>query len=165
MLRQQEAKTKPKLPDCVNESLVSHLGKDEKGSREGFGGAYPPHALERKCPNARRERCRQHVFPSRKRSADPRSGAERRRRTSEQGLQGSMREGVRKAGIPKPASRRSLRRSFAARLPESGYDMRAVRKLAGRKDARTTMIHTHVPNRGGGGVKSPAGVLRLHSYA
>ena len=94
------------------------------------------------------------------RSADPRSGAERRHHARERSPQGSMREGARKAGIPKPASRRSLRHSFAARLPESGYDMRTVRKLTGRKDVRTTMIHTHVPNRGGGGVKSPAGVLR-----
>jgi site-specific recombinase XerD len=95
------------------------------------------------------------VFPSRSLSVDPRTGIERRHHAHEQALQRAIKRAVANAGIAKPATTHSLRHSFATHLLESGYDIRTVQELLGHSDVSTTMIYTHVLNKGGRGVKSP----------
>jgi site-specific recombinase XerD len=116
---------------------------------------YLPYALDRKYPNAAREWGWQYVFPSKNRSVDPRSGAVRRHHVQDQAIQRAIRQAVRDAGIVKPATPHTLRHSFATHLLTSGYDIRTVQELLGHKDVSTTMIYTHVLNKGGRGVTSP----------
>lgn len=121
----------------------------------GRPGVYLPDALERKYQNAGRELAWFWLFPSKSLSTDPRSGIERRHHAHEQGLQRAIKTAVREAGIQKPASTHTLRHSFATHLLESGSDIRTVQELLGHSDVSTTMIYTHVLNRGGRGVTSP----------
>ncbi|MCK4487637.1 MAG: tyrosine-type recombinase/integrase [Desulfobacterales bacterium] len=100
-----------------------------------------------------------YVFPSSNRSVDPRTGIERRHHLDKTVLQRSVKEAIRKVGIYKAGSCHSLRHSFATHLLEDGYDIRTVQELLGHKDASTTMIYTHVLNKGGQGVRSPADAL------
>lgn len=123
--------------------------------REGFGEVHLPYALARKYPRAGFEWNWQYVFPSKNRSADPDDGVIRRHHLDESVLQRAVRTASRIAGISKPVHCHTLRHSFATHLLQSGYDIRTVQELLGHSDVSTTMIYTHVLNRGGRGVKSP----------
>ncbi len=121
----------------------------------GYGAIYLPHALQRKYPDAASAWGWQYVFPAPARSTDPRSGIERRHHLGDQAFQRAMRQAVRDAGVAKPATPHTFRHSFATHLLESGYDIRTVQELLGHSNVSTTMIYTHVLNRGGRAVVSP----------
>jgi integron integrase len=126
--------------------------------REGYGRVFLPDALERKYPNAAAEWPWQWVFPSSRRSIDPRAGVERRHHQDESGLQKAIRQAARAANIGKLVGPHTLRHSFATELLASGYDIRTIQKLLGHKSVETTMIYTHVLNSGPG-VRSPLEAL------
>lgn len=155
------------LPLKTKEPLERHPAEirrlHDKDLSEGFGEVYLPYALEVKYPKANREWGWQYVFPASKRSVDPRTGAVRRHHLQEQALQRAVKEAMRRAGVVKAASCHSLRHSFATHLLEEGYDIRTVQELLGHEDVSTTMIYTHVLNKGGKGVKSPADLLPQES--
>jgi integron integrase len=147
------------LPDRLTEPLQDHLRIVERlheaDLERGYGAVYLPAALARKYPNAPREWAWQYVFPADHISVDPHSGEQRRHHIGESGLQKAVKAAVRASQIAKPASCHTFRHSFATHLLENGYDIRTVQELLGLSDVRTTMIYTHVLNRGGRGVRSP----------
>jgi integron integrase len=147
------------LPDTLVAPLRDHLEKvrhlHEAELAEGRGEVQLPDALSVKYPNAMREWAWQFVFPSGRLSVDPRSDATRRHHLHEDSVQKAIRAAVVKAGIARRASCHSLRHSFATHLLERGQDIRTVQELLGHADVSTTMIYTHVLNRGGCGVLSP----------
>jgi len=153
------------LPESLIVPLQDHLRivkrTHEEDLAKGYGAVYLPYALERKYPNANREWIWQYVFPAGRLSVDPRSGVVRRHHLHESGLQKAIRTAAQAAGIPKRVSPHTFRHSFATHLLENHYDdgcnasARTVQELLGHKDVKTTMIYTHVLNRGGLAVRSP----------
>ena len=148
------------LPTVVKDRLASHLESVQllhhEDVAQGFGKVYLPDALQRKYPNAARAWGWQWVFPAPHLSVDPRSGERRRHHLHESVLQRAVREAARQSKMVKPVGCHTLRHSFATHLLEDGYDIRTIQELLGHKDVSTTMIYTHVLNRGGRGVASPA---------
>ncbi len=148
------------LPTAVCESLRQHLEQVHRlhvaDLQGGFGRVLLPEALARKYPNADREWSWQWVFPASKISADPRFPHRLRHHLHESVLQKAIRGAARRGGLTKPVGPHTLRHCFATHLLEAGYDIRTVQELLGHREVTTTMIYTHVLNRGGRGVESPA---------
>lgn len=147
------------LPARVIEPLQVHLQQvhqlHQRDLARGYGAVYLPFALERKYPSAHREWMWQYVFPADRIASDPRSGVVRRHHAPERSLQHAVRIAAQRSGINKRVSCHTFRHSFATHLLQNGYDIRTVQELLGHKDVKTTMVYTHVLNRGGLAVRSP----------
>ena len=147
------------LPERAVEGLRDHLARVrlvfEADRRAGLPGVYLPYALDRKYPGAGAEWGWQWAFPSEVLSVDPRSGERRRHHLGESAIQRAVKGAAKLAGLDKPATPHTFRHSFATHLLEGGADIRTVQELLGHADVTTTMIYTHVLQRGPSGVVSP----------
>ncbi len=147
------------LPSVLVDPLRLHLARVKElflaDRRAGVPGVELPGAYGRKNPVAGERWGWQWVFPQRTLAVDPRTGIRRRPHAYEQTFSRALARAARQAELAKPVSAHVLRHSFATHLMEAGYDIRTVQELLGHKDVSTTMIYTHVLNRGGRGVVSP----------
>ena len=152
------------LPAALRAPLTAHVAwvkrQHSRDLRRGLGSVELPGGIDRKYPRAAWDWGWQWVFPAKRFYRDMRTGRWRRHHLHESVVQRAMKEAVRVAGIAKLASCHTLRHSFATHLLEAGYDIRTIQELLGHSDVNTTMIYTHVLNRGGQGVRSPLDGMR-----
>ncbi|MCP4340018.1 MAG: integron integrase [Desulfobulbaceae bacterium] len=147
------------LPRAIQDELLNHLGRvknlHQSDLKEGFGEVYLPEALARKYKNAAKETGWQYVFPSQRRSVDPRTGKERRHHVLESGLQKAVKTAARKAELDKRVTVHTLRHSFATHMLENGTNIRILQELMGHADVKTTEIYTHVMKKDINALQNP----------
>ena len=147
------------LPQAAEPRLKLQIEKvnllHQEDLAEGYGAAYLPYALERKYPHAERELAWQYVFPAKRRSINPQTGTIHRHHILEDSVQKAMKRAIQRPGIAKNGSCHTLRHSFATHLLEDGYDIRTVQELLGHQDVKTTIIDTHILQKGARALRSP----------
>ena len=147
------------LPESLRDLIKYQIDRvvylHELDQKKDVPGAFIPYSIEKKYPNAGKELGWYFLFPGKSLSKDPVSGIMRRHHVHESNIQRSVKKAIRHAGIHKQAGCHTFRHSFATHLLENGYDIRSVQELLGHKDVRTTMIYTHVMQKGPLAIKSP----------